>query len=80
MKGSKINPYNSPSFTGKDLKKRKKQLEQYTEEHNGNVYVKEDVIFETPSGASVFCVGSSSNGWKDWKDEHGNVLMKYRGN
>ena len=80
MKGSKINPYNSPSFTGKDLEKRKKQLEQYTEENNGSVYVKEDVIFETPSGASVFCVGCSSNGWKDWKDEHGNELMKYRDN
>ena len=80
LKGSKINPYNSPSFTGKDLEKRKKLLEQYTEENNGSVYVKEDVIFETPSGASTFCVGCSSNGWKDWKDGHGNELMKYRGN
>ena len=80
LKGSKINPSNTPSSTGKELEKRNKQLKQYTEEHNGNVYVKEDVIFETPSGASVFCVGGSSNGWKEWKDEHGNELMKYRGN
>ena len=78
LKGSRINLSHSPSFTGKDLEKRNKQLAQYTEERNGSLYVKEDVLFETPSGAALFCIGSSSNGWRDWKDENDNMLMVYR--
>ncbi|MBR6446214.1 MAG: DUF4357 domain-containing protein, partial [Prevotella sp.] len=78
LKGSIINSSHSPGFKGKKLEKRNKQIAQYTEKQNGNISVKEDVLFETPSGAALFCVGSSSNGWKDWKDENGNELMIYR--
>lgn len=78
LKGSIINSSHSPGFIGKELEKRNKQLAQYTEKRNGNIYVIKDVVFETPSGAAKFCVGSSSNGWNDWKDENGNELMIYR--
>lgn len=78
LKGCRINSSHSPSFKGADLEKRNKQIAQYAEERDGSLYIKDDVLFETPSGASVFCVGCSSNGWKDWKDEEGNMLMTYR--
>lgn len=34
----------------------------------------EDVLFSTPSGASSFVIGSSSNGWIDWKRKDGQTL------
>ncbi|MDE5550850.1 MAG: DUF4357 domain-containing protein, partial [Bacteroidaceae bacterium] len=40
--------------------------------------VVKDVDFTSPSGAAVFCVGSSANGWKYWKDGKNNELNTYR--
>ncbi|MBO7120259.1 MAG: DUF4357 domain-containing protein [Bacteroidaceae bacterium] len=34
--------------------------------------------FKSPSGASDFCVGGSSNGWTAWKDEEHRELKFYR--
>ena len=31
----------------------------------------EDYLFDTPSGASSFVLGRSSNGWTEWKNESG---------
>lgn len=36
-----------------------------------------DVPFSKPSRASSFAYGGSSNGWSDWKDEHGKTLEEY---
>lgn len=47
---------------------------------DGKRIVKEDVRFDTPSGAATFCVGGSANGWKEWKDAEGRELNVYRGN
>ena len=77
LKGSEVN---SKHLTAKIEKKRAKQLEDYTILQAGKRIVKKDVIFESPSGASVFCVGGSSNGWDTWKDEQGRVLNVYRSN
>ena len=78
LKGSRINKSYSQSLRRNEVEKRNKKIAQYTEEHNGNLYASENIPFKTPSGAAVFCVGCSSNGWVDWKDEKGNNLMLYR--
>lgn len=78
LKGSKINLHNSNGADAQFCQKRDKQLAAYTEIINGERIVKEDVLFSSPSGASQFCVGRSSNGWKEWKDNNGNELALYR--
>ncbi len=78
LKGSRINISHSHSFRGHELQKRNMQITNYAEERNGSLFVKEDIVFKTPSAAACFCIGSSSNGWRDWKDNEGNELMKYR--
>jgi hypothetical protein len=41
----------------------------------GNFFItKQDFTFSSPSSASSFCVGASSNGWTNWKDKNGNTL------
>ena len=55
-------------------------LTRNTEVQDGKIIVKEDVHFDTPSGAAQFCVGGSANGWKEWKDEKGHELNEYRTN
>ena len=78
LNGSRINPITLPKVTDSFRQKRDQQLSAYTEVINGECFVKEDVLFESPSGASQFCVGSNSNGWAEWKDEKGNALAIYR--
>lgn len=78
LKGSKINPHNSGGVYDSFRKKRDQQLTEYTEVINGERIVKENVLFKSPSGAANFCIGRSSNGWKEWKDNNGNELGVYR--
>lgn len=75
LKGSEVNPKH---LTAKFENTRAKQLEDYTILQANKRIVKKDVVFESPSGASVFCVGGSSNGWSTWKDEKGRELNEYR--
>lgn len=45
----------------------------------GTKYIlREDTLFNAPSGASGFVLGRSSNGFTDWVDSQGNKLDKYR--
>ncbi len=78
LKGSVVNPVHVPKISDANRKRRDKQLVDYTAEMNDKRVVKEDVCFETPSGAALFCVGGSANGWKEWKDEKGHELNDYR--
>ncbi|MBO4531817.1 MAG: DUF4357 domain-containing protein [Paludibacteraceae bacterium] len=78
LKGSKVNPHHLDKISESGRKKRDWQLAEYTKEINGERIVKEDILFDTPSGASQFCIGGSSNGWKDWKDANNNELSIYR--
>jgi hypothetical protein len=80
LKGSTVNPIHVPKISDSNRKKRDKQLTEYTELKDGKRIVKEDVCFDTPSGAACFCVGGSANGWKEWKDEEGRELNVYRVN
>ena len=80
LKGSKVNPGHIDKFKDAYKRTRERQLAEYTEEVNGERIVKADVRFDTPSGAAVFCVGGSANGWNTWKDESGRELNEYRVN
>ena len=80
LKGSRINPVHVRKISEAGRKKRDWQLAEYTEVQDGKRIVKEDVHFDTPSGAAQFCVGGSANGWNEWKDEEGRELNVYRVN
>ena len=80
LKGSRINPVHVRKISEAGRKKRDWQFAEYTEEQDGKRIVKEDVHFDTPSGAAQFCVGGSANGWNEWKDEDGRELNVYRVN
>lgn len=80
LKGSTVNPIHVPKISDSNRKKRDRQLVEHTELKEGKRIVKEDVRFDTPSGAAQFCVGGSANGWKEWKDAEGRELDKYRTN
>mgnify|MGYP003235677282 FL=1 len=40
--------------------------------------LQEDVICMNPSGAGWIVIGKSKNGWREWKDSHGNLIEIYR--
>ena len=42
-----------------------------------NEVLQEDVVFRSPSGASSFVIGSSSNGWRAWKNSDGQSISVY---
>ena len=78
LKGSRISPIHVRKISEAGKKKREWQFTEYTEVQDGKRIVKEDVHFDTPSGAAQFCVGGSANGWSEWKDEEGRELNVYR--
>lgn len=78
LTGSRINPVHLDKISSAGRKKRDILCTKYTEVKNGERIVMEDVSFESPSGAAQFCVGGSSNGWSQWKDETGKELNVYR--
>ena len=80
LAGSKINPVHLDNMSPTGRKKREILFAKYTELKNDERIVKEDVCFDSPSGAAQFCVGGSSNGWVQWKDEEGKDLNAYRSN
>ncbi len=49
-------------------------IKEYCTEISGELYMNADKLFGSPSTAACFCLGNSSNGWHDWKDEDGNTL------
>ena len=78
LKGSRVNPVHLDKISPAGRKKRDILLAKYTEVKNGERIVQEDVCFDSPSGAAQFCVGGSSNGWSEWKDETGRELNAHR--
>lgn len=41
---------------------------------NGIYILKTTLEFNTPSGASDFVLGGSTNGWTEWKNKDGKTL------
>ena len=80
LKGSRINSVHLDKVSLSARKKRDLLIAKHTDDRNGERIVTEDVCFKSPSGAAQFCVGGSSNGWSQWKDETGQELDVYRDN
>ncbi len=72
LKGSIIAKLPVDSYTGKE--KRENLLKDYTEPNGGNLVLKSDITFPTPSAAANFCIGSNQNGWLVWKNKDGQTL------
>ena len=56
--------------------KRKSLLDEgsIVQKENGKFYLKKVISFKTPSGASDFVLGGSTNGWSEWRDKDGKTL------
>ena len=80
LAGSNINPVHLAKISSAGRKKRDILFAKYTDLRNGERIVKEDICFASPSGAAQFCVGGSSNGWAQWKDENGKEIDVCRSN
>ena len=78
LKGSRINPRHLDKIKPESKQKRDALIAEFAERKGDELVLIKDVSFNTPSGAAVFCVGGSSNGWKDWRDENNNELDIYR--
>ena len=48
-------------------------------EQNGRFIFERDYLFPSPSGASMFLLLATANGWKNWKTEQGVTLHDYQG-
>ena len=66
-KASHIESYNA---------KRQEYIKDGTivQEADGKYYLTKVITFKTPSGASDFVLGGSTNGWVEWKDSDGKTL------
>lgn len=76
--GIVINKDVAPSFRPAEIRRRAELIDKYAEIRNGELVIRQDVHFQTPSGAAVFCIGGSANGWEEWKDANGRSLQFYR--
>jgi predicted GIY-YIG superfamily endonuclease len=62
------------------FEKRDQLLAKGVIEQQGERFVfQRDYLFQTPSGASMFLLLASSNGWIDWKTEQGMTLQEHQG-
>lgn len=57
-----------------NVEKRNALMEGNVELQDGKLVLVNDLHFRTPSGASDFVLGASSNGWTEWKTRKGNSL------
>lgn len=74
LKGSTISATTAKKLNPKKFEQRERFIKAYTKIINGEITLTSDITFESPSGASVFCLGSSSNGWDFWIDDNGKSL------
>ena len=72
LKGSVVAKDTTQSFSWKE--KRESLLQEYTTTEGDKLVMTSDKTFSSPSTASTFCLGRSSNGWIEWKDKDGNTL------
>ncbi|SNU05361.1 GIY-YIG catalytic domain-containing protein [Prevotellaceae bacterium MN60] len=78
LKGSKINPEMVKKASPQIVAKRIKDIAKYAKKSGKELIVTQDVRFNSPSGAAVFCCGGSANGWIEWKDASNNKLEIYK--
>lgn len=74
LEGSQIN-IDKPCNLARYNSQRKDLLERGSISKNGVEYILHaTIVFNTPSGASDFVIGGSTNGWIEWKDAGGKTL------
>lgn len=74
LEGSQIN-MDKPTNTIKHNQQRKELLAKgEIVEEKGRYILKATLTFNTPSGASDFIIGGSTNGWTEWKNKDGKTL------
>lgn len=78
LKGSTICNTTTASFAPHSLKLRESLIKSSCSEKEGIFTTIKDIEFVSPSGASDFVLGRSSNGWTEWKDSNNDLINKYR--
>ena len=74
LEGSEIN-LEKPVHLGKYNRQRKELYEKGDIVNQGDKYILMVTLeFNTPSGASDFVLGGSTNGWAEWKNKDGKTL------
>ena len=76
LKGSRAKAELIASAKGQPLEKLRNQMIEagIIVKENGTLIFARDYLFTSPSAASGFIAGSSSNGWVDWKSIEGKTL------
>lgn len=74
LRGSEIAPGTAKSFNQKD---RNEIINKKCKIIDGKIILQEDIVKDSPSGASCFVLGRSSNGWIEWVDADGVSLKNY---
>lgn len=74
LAGSELAKNFSKSIDPRAKNSRFEVVNSVAEEDGEILRLKKDVLFGTPSAASVFVLARSSNGWTEWKDEKGRTL------
>jgi len=72
LKGSILSQKTVPSFTWP--KERERRLKEFAIQDDDKWILNIDMVFTSPSSASVYCLGSNNNGWDTWKDDKGQTL------
>lgn len=76
LAGSEIDMDRTVITSSYNDKRKDLQNQGYIVLENGKYILKKDLEFRTPSGASDFVLGGSTNGWVEWKNQHGETLDK----
>ena len=84
LEGSEINLTKKCSLERYNQQRQKLQDQNSIAEKDGKYILNITLDFKTPSGASDFVLGGSTNGWVEWKNKDGKTLdeifRKQKGN
>jgi hypothetical protein len=72
LSGSKVRKEVVPSYD--NTEERNNVLINKAIDEGVFYIIKEKIEFSSPSSASSFCLGKSSNGWEDWKTKSGKTM------
>ena len=68
LRGSSISPQDDSTVSA-GIRERRKSAQV-----GENYVLLEDVLLASPSGAAMFVIGKSANGWTSWKTQDGKTL------
>lgn len=70
--GSKVTKNVANSYD--KTEEREQILSEKAHEENNYFEITQNIEFNSPSAASSFCLGNSSNGWENWKNKAGKTM------